>query len=117
MDYLNRQVHKTNEIIVFEACKTLCELPNLSNAELTSCLATLQIFLLSTCSVNKFAALKLINKLISNPIRSVLITNSNDIEAILTDNNRSLTSLAITILLKICKQENVDKLLTQIFEV
>lgn len=117
MDYLFKQVHSSNEIIVFEACKTLMELPNLSNKELSPTLSTLMIFLLSASSVVKFGALKIINKFITNPIRATLLLSTSEIETILSDNNRSLSSLAISILLKVCKDENVEKLLNQIYEV
>lgn len=117
MEYLLKQVHQSNEIVVFEACKALMELPNLSNKDLAPALTTLMIFLLSSSSVVKFGALKIINKLISNPIRTSLLTSTNEIETILSDNNRSLSSLAISILLKVCKDENVEKLLNQIYEV
>ena len=93
------------------------ELPNLSNKELQPALSTLTIFLLSASSVVKFGALKIINRFISNPIRATLLGSTSEIEAIMSDNNRSLSSLAISILLKVCKDENVEKLLNQIYEV
>ena len=117
LDYLFKQVHVTNEIIVFEACKALMELPNLSNKELNPTLSTLMIFLMSSSSVVKFGALKIINKFITNPIRATMLLSTNEIETILSDNNRSLSSLAISILLKVCRDENVEKLLNQIYEV
>lgn len=82
------------------------------------------VFLASSNSVNKFVALKLLNKLISNPIRRNLIGNTSEIESLIHDNNklflsiklffiifRSLSSLAVSILLKICREENIEKLL------
>jgi len=93
------------------------ELPNLSNKELSPTLSTLIIFLLSASSVVKFGALKIINRFISNPIRATMLVSTSEIEAIMSDNNRSLSSLAISILLKVCKDENVEKLLNQIYEV
>lgn len=69
-----------------------------------------QILLLhlnSTSTVNKFASLKILNKLISNPIRATLFNNLTEIEALVSDNNRSLSSLAISILLKVCKETNI----------
>jgi len=111
IEYLNNQTHKSTEVIVFEACKSLCELKNLSNKELSPTISVLSMFLLSTSSVNKFAALKILNKLISNPLRANLITNTEEFENLLSDNNKSLCSMAISLLLKICKDENIEKLL------
>ena len=116
-DYLFKQIHTNAETSVFEACKALMELPNLSNKELQPALSTLTIFLLSASSVVKFGALKIINRFISNPIRATLLGSTSEIETIMSDNNRSLSSLAISILLKVCKDENVEKLLNQIYEV
>ena len=76
----------------------------------------LSAFLVSSNSINKFVALKLINKLISNPIRRSLISSTTDIEGLIHDHNKSLSSLAVSILLKICKEENIEKLLNQIYE-
>ena len=117
LDYLFKQTHTNAETSVFEACKALMELPNLSNKEIQPALSTLTIFLLSASSVVKFGALKIINRFISNPIRATLLGSTSEIEAIMSDNNRSLSSLAISILLKVCKDENVEKLLNQIYEV
>eukprot|EP00828_Plagiopyla_frontata_P025127 TRINITY_DN320_c0_g1_i2.p1 TRINITY_DN320_c0_g1~~TRINITY_DN320_c0_g1_i2.p1 ORF type:complete len:620 (+),score=92.92 TRINITY_DN320_c0_g1_i2:335-2194(+) len=78
-----------------------------------------QILLLhlnSTSTVNKFASLKILNKLISNPIRSTLFNNLTEIEALVSDNNRSLSSLAISILLKVCKDTNIQKLINNIYD-
>lgn len=55
-------------------------------------ISVLSIFLVSPNSVNKFTTLRILNKLISNPIRKPLIQNKSDIEAILHDNNKSLSS-------------------------
>jgi len=72
---------------------------------------------MSSSSVVKFGALKILNRFITNPIRATMLISTNEIETILSDNNRSLSSLAISILLKVCRDENVEKLLNQIYEV
>ena len=51
-------------MIVFEAAKTLCEIKSLPNKELAGCVSTLWLFLTSQNSINKFAALRIINKVI-----------------------------------------------------
>eukprot|EP01017_Pseudomicrothorax_dubius_P028770 TRINITY_DN3444_c0_g1_i1.p1 TRINITY_DN3444_c0_g1~~TRINITY_DN3444_c0_g1_i1.p1 ORF type:complete len:808 (-),score=249.76 TRINITY_DN3444_c0_g1_i1:153-2516(-) len=116
VEYLTKLVHKNNDMIVLEAAKTLCDMKNLTNKELTQTVSVLSIYLLSSSSVSKFAALKILNKLISNPIRVNLLGNTQDIENLLNDNNKSLSSLAISILLKVCKEDNIEKLLAQIFD-
>lgn len=71
---------------------------------------------MSLSNINKFTTLRILNKLISNPIRRSLIQNTGDIEALLSDPNKSLSSLAVSLLLKLCKEDNIEKLLQQIYE-
>lgn len=104
-------------MVVFEACKALCELKNISNKELGGAISSLSVFLMSSSSVNKFAALKILNRFISNPSRASLFANTNEIENLISDNNRSLSCMAISLLLKVCKENQVEKLLNQIFDV
>lgn len=99
---------------MIESCRALCELKYLSNKDLTSAITVLSIFLNSINTIQKFAALKILNKLVSNAIRKPLITNTQDIEQLLTDSNKSLAALAVSLLLKLCKDDNVEKLLNQI---
>ena len=116
LEYLLRNVNKSQEMIVFEAARALCEIKSLSNKDLAPMVQVLNVFLLSSNNINKFVALKLLNKLISNQIRRSLIQNTQDIESLIQDSNKSLSSLAVSILLKICKEENIEKLLNQIYE-
>lgn len=98
-------------MIIFEACKALSEIKSLSNKDLQPMMSVLTVFLVSANSINKFVALKLINKVITNPIRIGLVTFTSDIESLIHDHNKSLSSLAVSILLKICKEDNIEKLL------
>lgn len=49
-------------MIIFEACKALCEIKSLSNKDLQPMVQVLTVFLLSSNVINKFVALKLLNK-------------------------------------------------------
>lgn len=51
-------------MIIFEACKSLCELKNISNTELAKVISFLALFLNSESTVNKYAALKILNKVL-----------------------------------------------------
>ena len=92
--------------MIIEAAKTYCELRSLSNKEIKPAVSSLLLFLAnksSTSSITKYAALKILNKLISNPIRLSLISYTKDLEAMLNDKSKNLASIAVSILLKICK--------------
>lgn len=53
--------------------------------------------------------------MIQNPARTSLITNTGDIELLLSNDNNGIKSLAICILLKVCKKDKVKSLLDKIF--
>lgn len=114
VDFLEKQSHRPSDMVAVEACKALCELNHLSNKDLQSTVAVLQIFLLSSNSISKFAALKIINRLIQNPGRQSLLSNTLEIETVINDNNKSLSCLAISLLLKICKVNQIDDLLKKV---
>ena len=58
----------------------------------------------------KFAALKQINRVAAKQPRLIALCMS-ELETLITDPNRSVASLAISTLLKTCKEEQVEKLL------
>ncbi len=47
IDYLTIQTQKSQDAVVFEACKALCELKNISNKDLQPTVSVLCLFLLS----------------------------------------------------------------------
>lgn len=104
-------------MVSMEAAKALCEFKTLPNRQLVPAVSTLTFFISSQTSVNRFAALRIINKLISNPARISLIENNTDLESLIRENNTSLNAFTISILLKISKEEGVDELLSKIQDV
>jgi coatomer protein complex subunit gamma len=63
--------------------------------------------------VNKYAALRVMNKISSQQPKLVGICQA-ELESLITDSNRSVASLAISTLLKMCNEDSVQKLLKQI---
>ena len=63
--------------------------------------------------VYKFASMRVINKIASKLPRLVSLCSS-ELDTLITDSNRSVASLAISTLLKTCKEDAVQKLLKQI---
>ena len=104
-------------MVGLEAAKTLCEFKSLPNKQVAPAVSLLTFLLTSSGSVNKLAALRVINKVISNPARVTLIQNISEIEGLLRENNKSISAFAISILLKISKEDSVEQLLTQVEEV
>ena len=110
IEYLENCLHKSNDIVVYEAAKALCERENASTQELTSALTILHLFLSSSRNSVKFAALKTLNK-IANVHSKFLEANFADFEALMNDPNRCIATLAISTLLKISSEANVDRIL------
>ncbi|KAK6120957.1 hypothetical protein DH2020_045297 [Rehmannia glutinosa] len=81
--------------------------------ELTPAITVLQLFLSSSKPVLRFAAVRTLNKVaMTHPMA---VTNCNiDMESLISDQNRSIATLAITTLLKTGNESSVDRLMKQI---
>lgn len=112
IQYLFDCLSKTNDFVTFEAAKSLCELSEVYKIDLETVFNTLLTFVNNGNAVQKFAALKVLNKLAKkNP--SLVATCSSDLEPLINDSNSSVASMAISTLLT-CTQTNVSKLIAQI---
>jgi coatomer protein complex subunit gamma len=68
----------------------------------------------SDSTVQKYSVLKIFNTLLKNQYRKSLIVNVKEIEKVLNDNNTSLSSIAASILLRICSEAYLDTLFARI---
>ncbi|PIN22115.1 Vesicle coat complex COPI, gamma subunit [Handroanthus impetiginosus] len=100
-------------MVIFEAAKAITELNNVTTRELTPAITVLQLFLSSSKPVLRFAAVRTLNKVaMTHPMA---VTNCNiDMESLISDQNRSIATLAITTLLKTGNESSVDRLMKQI---
>jgi coatomer protein complex subunit gamma len=113
IDLLKTYLNHRYEMVVFEAAKSLCSIPNIPQREIANAVSALQLFLVSQKPILRFAAIRVLNKLaLINPM---LVSQSNqDIETLVADPNRSVAILAITTLLKTGTEASVDRLMKQI---
>lgn len=83
---------------MYEAAKALCTLP-VDARDLTQAIVVLQLFLGSPKPTLRFAAVRTLSQVaLTQPM---LVTRCNDdMEALISDSNRSIATLAITTLLK-----------------
>ena len=104
----------TQDMVVYEAAKTICEhSEHMQDDSLRAALSALQAFLVSTKISTKFAGIKALNTYAIKHAK--LLTQSlSDYEALLSNPNRSLATLAISTMLKLSTDSNVEKLLGQI---
>ncbi|PPE02699.1 hypothetical protein GOBAR_DD00258 [Gossypium barbadense] len=112
-DFLEGCLRHKAEMVIFEAARAITELNGVTSRELTSAITVLQLFLSSTKPVLRFAAVRTLNKVaMTHPIA---VTNCNiDMESLISDQNRSIATLAITTLLKTGNESSVDRLMKQI---
>uniref|UniRef100_A0A1D1YI63 Coatomer subunit gamma n=1 Tax=Anthurium amnicola TaxID=1678845 RepID=A0A1D1YI63_9ARAE len=112
-DFLEACLRHKAEMVIFEAAKAITELSGVTSRELTPAITVLQLFLSSSKPVLRFAAVRTLNKVaLTHPLA---VTNCNiDMESLISDQNRSIATLAITTLLKTGNEASVDRLMKQI---
>ena len=76
-------------------------------------MSVLQLFLSSPKPALRFAAVRTLNKISMNYPQAVISCNV-DLEQLITDQNRSIATLAITTLLKTGAEASVERLMKQI---
>uniref|UniRef100_A0A7E4VWV5 Coatomer subunit gamma n=1 Tax=Panagrellus redivivus TaxID=6233 RepID=A0A7E4VWV5_PANRE len=104
--------HK-NEIVVYEAASAVVGLPNITSGELASSVSCIQQFCSSPKPALRFAAVRTLNRISINYPDVVCVCNV-DLENLITDQNRSIATLAITTLLKTGAETSVERLMKQI---
>lgn len=104
--------HKS-ELVNFEAAKAICDLPDVTDGEVAQAIHCLQLFLTSPRPITKFAAIRILHNFAAFKPDAVRACNP-DIEALVTHNNRSIGTFAISTLLKTCNESSVDRLMKQI---
>ncbi|XP_022725869.1 coatomer subunit gamma-like isoform X1 [Durio zibethinus] len=112
-DFLEGCLRHKAEMVIFETARAITELSGVTTRELTPAITVLQLFLSSSKPVLRFAAVRTLNKVaMTHPMA---VTNCNiDMESLISDQNRSIATLAITTLLKTGNESSVDRLMKQI---
>lgn len=113
MQMLDTWLRHKSEMVNFEAAKAICNMPDVTDAEATQAIHVLQSFLTSPRAVTKFAAIRILHAFASFKPQAVHSANP-DIEALISNSNRSIATFAITTLLKTGNEASVDRLMKQI---
>lgn len=114
--WLAKQLNKNNTIVI-EVAKTMVAMKNISNNELLAVVTSLSLYLLSLNPINVYAALKIFDKMLENPAKASLLTNTSDIEGLLSNSNKAVRSLALSILLKVSREDKVVELLDKTYDI
>mmetsp|Transcript_9303 Transcript_9303/g.16001 ORF Transcript_9303/g.16001 Transcript_9303/m.16001 type:complete len:900 (+) Transcript_9303:128-2827(+) len=112
-EFLEFCLRHKNEMVIYEAARAICNLPNVTPRELTPAITVLQLLLSSPKPVLRFAAVRTLNKVAMSHPLSVTTCNL-DMETLISDSNRSIATLAITTLLKTGSEASVERLMKQI---
>ncbi|RKP08801.1 coatomer subunit gamma [Thamnocephalis sphaerospora] len=112
-ELLESYLRNKSDMVNFEAAKAICNLPDVTNRELYPAISVLQLFLSSPKATMRFAAIRALNTLAQHHPTAVAPCNI-DMESLITDNNRSIATFAITTLLKTGNEASVDRLMKQI---
>jgi len=113
LKFLTDSLHNKNGMVMYEAARALCRLPNVSAAHVSLAIGVLQEFLSSPVPAQRFAAVRTLSEVVSR-YPSLVASCTVDLEHLLTDQNRSIATLAITTLLKTGQESNVDRLMKSI---
>jgi coatomer subunit gamma len=113
MQMLDSWLRHKSEMVNFEAAKAICNMPDVTDAEAAQAIHVLQLFLTSPRAVTKFAAIRILHAFASFKPQAVHSANP-DIEALISNSNRSIATFAITTLLKTGNEASVDRLMKQI---
>lgn len=113
MTLLDGWLRHKSEMVNFEAAKAICDMRDVTDAEVSQAVHVLQLFLTSPRAVTKFAALRILHNFASFKPQAVNVCNP-DIETLISNSNRSIATFAITTLLKTGNEASVDRLMKQI---
>jgi coatomer protein complex subunit gamma len=106
-------LHHKSEAVILEAVRAMCRLPEVASQDIVPAIAVLQLLLGSSKPTVRFAAVRVLNEVAMK--HPNVITRANDaMEGLITDNNKSIATLAITTLLKTGSESRVEQLMKQI---
>ena len=111
--FLEMCLRDKDEMVLFEAARAICNLPDATPQDISPAVTALQLFLGSGKPVYRFAAVRTLSQVALKHPMSVTKCNE-DMETMIQDSNRSIATLAITTLLKTGGESSVDRLMKQI---
>lgn len=113
LQYLEDWLSHKNDMVILEAARAICNLRAVTSIQLVRPVIALKALLNNPKATLKFGAIRTLNTLSINHPDSVVTCNF-DLEHLITDPNRSISTFAITTLLKTGTEIGVDRLMKQI---
>ncbi|GBG34466.1 Coatomer subunit gamma [Hondaea fermentalgiana] len=112
-EFLENCLHHRHEMVIYEAARAMCRLPEAAPQDIMPAITVLQLFLSSPKPSLRFAAVRTLNEVAMKHPNAVTRCNE-DMEGLIGDANKSIATLAITTLLKTGSEGGIDKLMKQI---
>jgi len=112
-DFIESCLRHKSDMVIYEAASAIVSLKCTTSKELASAVGVLQLLCSSPKPSLRYAAVKTLNKISATHPAAVTACNL-DLENLITDQNRSIATLAITTLLKTGNESSVDRLMKQI---
>ncbi len=111
--FLERSLRHKSEMVMYEAARAICNLPCIEAGDLQPAITTLQLFLSSSKVTLKYGAMRVLSE-VANKYPLAIVRVNEDIEALMSDSNRSVATLAITTLLRTGTESSIERLMMQI---
>ncbi len=86
-DFLESCLRHRSEMVIFEAARAICQLPGVTQRELTPAITVLQLFLSSAKPTLRFAAVRALNR-VAMAFPLTVTTCNVDLENMISDSNR-----------------------------
>lgn len=101
------------DMVAYEAARAICSLPMAETEDLNNSINRLRSFLKSYKPATRHASLKTLSIVAKRQPRLVSKCNS-ELEKLLKDKNRAISTLAVTTLLRTASEDSIDNLLRQV---
>lgn len=107
-DFLESSLEHSDNMISYEAARTICLIPNIGAHELSRSMECFRGMLFSEKSAVRYASIKTFSTV--NQPRAVALCNEG-LEACVADENKQIATLAVSTLLKSGNEPTIDKVL------
>jgi len=108
-DFLESSLSHSDDMISYEAARTICMVPNLGIHNLSRSMECFRSMLLSDKPTVRFAAVRTLSEVIDQP-RAVALCNEG-LENCIDDDNKQIATFAVTTLLKTGGEATIDRIL------
>jgi len=111
--FLETCLRNKSETVVLEAAKTIARLEKTEAKLLQSCMTVLQLLLSSPKSIMRFGAIRALNLIAIRDPGAVSYCNT-ELESLISDPNRAISTAAITTLLRTGSEASIERLMQHI---